>query len=329
MKGRDNLQKQALITVVVPIYNMGCYLDRAMKSLLEQTYNNYEVLLIDDGSTDGGSQKCDIYAEKYEKIHAYHKKNGGLSSARNYGIKYAKGDYIIFPDPDDWVSEKYLEDLSSLINESSDLEVCGHYVVTKKDKKIHATPERKYELNQEEAMLSAMTASGFCGFAWNKLYHMNIIKDKKMKFDEELGMAQDLHFLIQYLKYCEKIIYWTKPLYFYFQHAGGVTNASLSDRKISGLKTYEKIAELVRDEHPTIMQLAKSTYVNMSLQFMFIYYATEMEYDELLVKLKKNLKRNFKYFLKNVNYGMGRKMLGIVALISPKISYKIRKCVSK
>lgn len=327
------LQKQGLeskmITVVVPIYNMGCYLDRAMKSLLAQTYKNYELLLIDDGSSDNSPEMCDDYAQKYENVKTYHKKNGGLSSARNYGIKYAKGDYIIFPDPDDWVLEEYLEDLSSLIERNSDLEVCGHYIVNENGKKIHDYPEAIYELNQEEAMKSAMTASGFCGFAWNKLYHMDIIVENDLKFDEELGMAQDLHFLMCYLMYCNKIIYWTKPLYFYFQHAGGVTNSVLSDRKISGLRTYEKISELVRNKHPDIVQLAKSTYANMSLQFMFIYYDTDLKELELLKKLKINLKTNFKYFFKNPSYRAGRKILGCIACISPRASYILRKFANK
>lgn len=92
-----------LITVVIPVYNMVDYLEKAVKTLGKQTYKNYEIILIDDGSTDGGTYLCDKLAEYYEQIRTIHKKNGGLSSARNCGIENAKGKYIIFPDPDDWV----------------------------------------------------------------------------------------------------------------------------------------------------------------------------------------------------------------------------------
>lgn len=314
-----------LITVVVPIYNMGNYLERAVNSLLNQTYDNYEILLIDDGSTDSSVEKSEEYAKNNEKIKVYHKKNGGLSSARNFGIEHANGKYIIFPDPDDWVSENYLETLISLVDETSDLEVCGHYVVTDKSMKPHVEFEKEYIYNREEALESAMISSGFCGFAWNKLYHMEIVKKYNLKFDEELGMAQDLHFLICYLMKCNKIKYTTKQQYYYYQHVGGVTNAPLSPRKISGLKTYEKIAEIVKKDYPKIEKLAKATYTNMNLQFIYIYYSNNMKNSELLSKLQLNFKKNINYFIKNKNYDIKRKTLGIIAYLSPKLSFKIRE----
>lgn len=318
-------RKDELITVVVPIYNMGKYLERAVNSLLNQTYKKYEILLIDDGSTDCSGEKSEEYAKNNEKIKVYHKENGGLSSARNFGIEHANGKYIIFPDPDDWVSENYLETLISLVDETSDLEVCGHYVVTDKSMKPHSTIEKEYIYNRKEALESAMISSGFCGFAWNKLYHMEIIKRYNLRFDEELGMAQDLHFLVRYLMECNKIKYSTKPLYYYYQHIGGVTNAPLSSRKISGLKTYEKIAEIVKEDYLEIEKLARSTYANMSLQFMYIYFTNKMKDKILFYKLKSNFRKNISYFLKNKNYGIERKLLGVLAYISPKLSFKIRE----
>ena len=99
-----------MISVIVPVYNMKIYLKRCMKTLIMQTQDNYEIILVDDGSTDGSSEICDEYAkENPDLIRVIHKENGGLSSARNAGIEEATGRYIIFPDPDDWVEPDYLK----------------------------------------------------------------------------------------------------------------------------------------------------------------------------------------------------------------------------
>ena len=103
--------KKGLISVVVPIYNLAEFLPKCLDSLLNQTFLNYEIILVDDGSMDESPSMCDKYAELYEKVSVVHKKNGGLSSARNAGILIAEGEYIIFPDPDDWVEKDYLSTL--------------------------------------------------------------------------------------------------------------------------------------------------------------------------------------------------------------------------
>ena len=103
-----------MISVVVSVYNMEKYLDRCINSLLKQTYKAYEIILVDDGSTDTSPSLCDEWGKKETSIRVFHKPNGGLSSARNYGIDHALGDLIIFPDPDDWVDTGYLQKLISI-----------------------------------------------------------------------------------------------------------------------------------------------------------------------------------------------------------------------
>lgn len=99
-----------MLTLAIPVYNMKQYLSRCMETLLAQTCRDLEILLIDDGSTDGSGEMCDAYAAEHPNfVRVVHKKNGGLSSARNAGIDAAKGEYIIFPDPDDWVEPDYVE----------------------------------------------------------------------------------------------------------------------------------------------------------------------------------------------------------------------------
>lgn len=321
-----------LITVAVPVYNMKKYLERAVGSLLAQTYQNYEILLVDDGSTDGSGAMCDGYEKKHENIRVIHKPNGGLSSARNAGIDNAQGEYIIFPDPDDWVEKEYLQTLIQLHKKyQSDIEICGHYVVEGDKKKAHNPCAKEQLLGKDEAIRILMLPTGFCGFAPNKLYHMDIIKENKLYFDIELGMAQDLHFAFRYIMNCETIAYDPVPLYNYYQHAGGVTNinAPLSARKISGLKTYEKIADIARDEFPEAERAAYSTLANMSVHFMYIYYNTKTDDKALLQMLRENFKKYKDYFFNNTTYSTRHKLLGRIALISPRLYYMVKKIFSR
>ncbi|MBR5192033.1 MAG: glycosyltransferase family 2 protein [Clostridia bacterium] len=320
--------KNSLITVVVPVYNMGKLLPKAIDCLLQQTYKNYEILIIDDGSNDGSSAVCDDCALKSSSIRVVHKENGGLSSARNCGIENANGEFIIFPDPDDWVENNYLQQLVELHEEyNSNLEIGGHYVDYENRSSIHNEKGKKRLLSKNEALKVLMLPFEFCGFAWNKLYHLDIINKHQLRFDTELGMAQDLHFAFRYLSLCEKIAYNPSPTYHYFQHIGGVTNAKspLTQRKTSGLKTYEKIAELAGEENKEVKDLALSTIFNMSMHFVYIYYLTKMQDKELLKKLKNNLKTYKKYFFADKRYSASHRLLGRIVLANTKLYYLTKK----
>lgn len=319
-----------LITVVVPVYNMGKYLRRAVDSLLNQTYKNYEVILVDDGSTDDCPNICDEYAKKINRISTIHKENGGLSSARNAGIKIAKGKYIIFPDPDDWVEPSYLEFLYVLQQKYDvDLAISGHYVNDERCSHIHNENGKEDVLTKEEALEVVLGPFGFCGFAWNKLYNVELIQKYDLKFDLELGMAQDLFFAFEYLLKCERVAYSSTPTYHYFQHEGGITNANLSQRKLSGLQTFRKIIEIANEEFPEAVNSAKGTIVNMSLSFIDIYYKSNTNDKDLLRMLYKNIIENKNPFFKSKIYSKSRKILAFIAIISPKMFYLTRKIAKK
>ena len=317
-----------LITVVVSVYNMGHLLPKAITALTNQTYKNFEIIIVDDGSTDDSGVVCDNCAKLDARIRVVHKENGGISSARNCGIKNANGEFIIFPDPDDWVEQNYLETLIKLHSEyNSDLEISGYCIDDGNKSIAYKKSVEKSLLGKDSALVMLMKPSEFCGFAWNKLYHLDIIRKNDLLFDTELGMAQDLHFAFRYLCFCEKIAYDTTPTYHYFQHVGGVTNAKspLTKRKISGLKTYEKIAELAGDEYPKVRNSAFSTIFNMSMHFLYIYNYSKMKDKALLKLLKANLRKYKKYFFGDDRYSKTHKLLARIALISPRLYYFTKK----
>ena len=139
-------------SIIVPVYNVEKYLSKCIQSLIDQDYNDYEILLIDDGSTDKSGIICEQYAKKYENIYVFHKKNGGLSDARNYGLQKALGDYILFVDSDDWIKKDILKEFSDIIENNKAVDVIETRFIEVykneeivKDKKLHSYAKSKFD----------------------------------------------------------------------------------------------------------------------------------------------------------------------------------------
>lgn len=314
------------ISVIVSVYKVKDYLDHCVQTLLKQTYPDYEIILVDDGSPDACGAMCDAWAEKEERIRAYHKPNGGLSSARNFGIERAAGEFIIFPDPDDWVEPGYLQKLMSLRQDTgADLSICGH-ALYKEGRDIPWNSEgAPMTLNTAEALELMMRPSAYCGFAWNKLYSMKTIRDHGLRFDETLGMAQDLHFNVRYLQLCHKIAYDPEPMYHYNQESGGVTVAQsgLTPRKMSALTTYKKIAEMTRADYPRVEAIACASLCRLCLHSIRLYYKTGMKKPEMLSELRRNFLEYKGFFLSSDVYSAYEKRFSWLVGAHPWLYAKV------
>lgn len=314
-----------MISVVVSVYNMEKYLGVCVDSLLAQTYSDFELLLIDDGSMDGSPEICDEYEKKDGRVHAYHKENGGLSSARNYGMDRASGDFIVFPDPDDWVEPTYLEGLLKIREENdADLSICGHCSFVDGSREFYDAKAQPAVLNTEEALEWLMHPYKFCGFAWNKLYDLRVIREECLRFDEELGMVQDLHFAFRYFLKCRRISY--EPTRLYHYRYGGATNkeSRLTARKMSALKTYQKIADIARNSpYPDLEKAAQRSMYDFCLSNIYSYYNGDTRDSALLKQLKDTMKVCKDSFFPNDVYSPQHNFLGRMALISPRLYYEV------
>lgn len=311
-----------MITVVVSVYNTGRYLPKAMETLLAQTYRDYEIIIVDDGSNDGSETECERQAEGRENVRVIHKPNGGLSSARNCGIEHARGEYIIFPDPDDWVEPDYLEKLLSIQETlGAELAICGHYLCKGGVETVWAPQAQRTLLNTEDALALLMRPDYFCGYAWNKLYRMDVIRENNLRFDTELGVIEDLHFAVLYLTLCGTIGYDPVPLYHYSRDNGGMTlfRKKLGKRELSGLRTYEKIAQLMHGTHPRIEAAARASLGERSLRFMGIYAQTGMDEPETLAMLKRTFWENRRFFFACKYFTFKHKCAALTATVSPAL----------
>lgn len=313
-----------MISVVVSVYNMEKHLDRCINSLLKQTYKAYEIILVDDGSTDTSPSLCDEWGKKETSIRVFHKPNGGLSSARNYGIDHALGDLIVFPDPDDWVDTGYLQKLISIKErEHADLSICGHF----KGDHIWNQNAQPVVLDTRSALYELMLPSSFCGFAWNKLYSMDILKKNALRFDEELGMVQDLHFNVRYFQYCSTIAYDPEPFYHYIVSDASVTSSkySLNLRKLSGLATYKKIGQITHTGFPEIEKISYASLCKMCLDDMMIYYRSGMKDRKVLMLLQSDFRKYKSYFYNCTAYSHSHKSCSHFAVVHPYAYYMARR----
>ena len=203
-----------LISIIVPIYNVEKYLNKCIESIVNQTYENIEIILIDDGSNDNSGIICDEYAKKDNRIIVVHKENGGVSSARNKGLKIAKGEWISFVDADDWIEQTFCQTLlNKVTQEQADIALCGYNRITdNRIEKINANNQEVF-LNSNEYLVKSLnpqTGFGFC--------HMKLIKKEVLKsisFNERIEVGEDALFNIQLSTYIKKAVFLKQPLYNY------------------------------------------------------------------------------------------------------------------
>ena len=168
--------EEELISVILPIYNVEKYLEKCLKSVINQTYKNLEIILVDDGSKDNSPQICDEYAVKDKRIVVIHKSNGGLSDARNAGIEIAKGKYITLIDSDDYVEKDYVQFLYQLIKENNaEMSICSHTVLYTNGTRIEKETGEHLVLDPKTTLEKILYDEGIDLSAWAKMYKANTI----------------------------------------------------------------------------------------------------------------------------------------------------------
>lgn len=226
----------SLITIIVPVYNVEKYLSKCLDSIICQTYKNLQIILIDDGSTDNSALICDEYAIKDDRIEVIHKKNGGLSSARNAGLDIARGDYISFVDSDDYIANDMIETAyNAVIAEKADLCIFGIKWIYEDGKtydKVSYSPIIDEMLNKNQAF-HKLCLDGYFYYvtAVNKLYKKSIFNN----FRFPVGKLHEDEFTVHYIfNACEKIVSIKNELYFYIQRENSIMHSQVSIKRLDG-----------------------------------------------------------------------------------------------
>jgi glycosyltransferase involved in cell wall biosynthesis len=237
------------ISIIVPVYNVEAYLRRCLDSLVNQTLKDIEIIIVNDGSKDNSQSIIDEYAKKDERIKALIKKNGGLSDARNFGMKYAKGEYLAFVDSDDYVDLDMYENMyNKSLTDKADIVECDFIWEYPQKNKID-----KSKIDKNMIISTRVVA-------WNKIYRRNLIANNKIDFP--IGLRyEDVLFCYKLLPYVKSIAYVDKPFYHYIQRPGSIANTQ--NEKVRDIY---KILELVIQYYKD-----KKIYEKYHDQLEFIY----------------------------------------------------------
>ena len=307
--------KNELISIVVPVYNVEKYLTRCIESLINQTCNNLEIILVDDGSTDKSGKICDNYSKKDKRIKVIHKKNGGLSDARNTGIDIASGKYIGFIDSDDWIlPNMYLKLYNLLIDNSAEISVCNFIQTSRENMKYNIKHEKIKILNREEAIKKLSIDKEIMDYAWNKLYKTELFKNIRYpvgKNMEDKGTTYKL-----FLK-ANKIVYTNNIYYMYFYRKDSIVNQVnyklIYDDITLSVKRYNELKEI----YPKMKILDKRLFQLL----IRCYYTAIKKSDKKIIKLFEDNK--YLSAIKNKHFVLDLKTIIKIVIIKMK-GYKLK-----
>lgn len=220
-----------VISIIIAVYNAESYLSKGIEDILAQTFSNFEILLVDDGSTDTTVEICDRYANKDTRIRVFHEQHQGVAHARQKGIENVQGEYTIHIDADDQISHNMLEEMyNAAKGADADFLICDYMEVNNNGTFYHT--QRPTSLTPE-GLVNDMTRRKLYGALWNKLIRTSCFQDNKVGFHEDLNMSEDMFFVFDVLPYCSKIVYLPKAFYSYdrTRNISSLTNMYLSEDK--------------------------------------------------------------------------------------------------
>lgn len=246
------------ISIIVPVYNVEKYLHKCIDSILAQSFTDYEMLLVDDGSTDASGRICDKYESKDKRIRVIHKQNGGLSDARNAGIDLAKGNYLGFVDSDDYIAPDMYELLyNQLVEYDADFSTCGVYNCYES----RIVPQYPYEesfcTNAQEAYRLLLQGNKIAGTICNKLFTKEMFE--KIRFPKG-KLYEDAFATIQLIQLAQKVAVSTEPKYYYVHRPASITTASFSPRDLDIIEAYTENLKMVCNKFPALERQAYFRY---------------------------------------------------------------------
>lgn len=321
-------EKEPLISVIVPVYNVEQYLPKCLDSLLAQTWKNLEIILVNDGSPDNSWAIMQDYAARDSRVHIFRKENGGVSSARNFGLDRMQGEYVSFVDPDDWVSPYYLEWMYEAAREQGVRMTLAEFVDVREgsepvEKRLKTRPAARKITT--ETYPSAGRVAG--GHAWRTLYHRSVVGD--IRFDQTLHYAEDILFFTQAVAKAGAYAYLDAQLYYYLKRSGSAIEQSFTMKQYDEVEGWKKAFASVRDQ-PEAMR--RSVETRLLTACAHVYYRMENSPyadEEKLKELREEARRHRKAWFWMSNDNLRNKGKVLMLLTFPSMGRKLWKFAKK
>lgn len=316
-----------MVTIIIPVYNVESELDRCMQSVIKQTYDNIEIILVDDGSPDKCPQMCDEYAKKDYRIKVIHKKNGGLSDARNAGLDTASGDYIAFIDSDDWVSDDFIEVLVANIERTnSDISICNFNLVNELGKTCeHPTFSSQIKvLNNSDSLRELFSHYKYDCMVCTKLFRKKLFENvrfPKGKLFEDVAVSLPL------FAHSRRCVISNKANYFYSQRNESIVNSSFSENKMDLLLYSKKMIKFSHEHGHKYDIEAESFYLKCLLRLLMQAYQNveDKRTKEMVYYMHTEIKKHRRYIWGNKFIEKRRQILlyAIVLHIPSKVLVRL------
>ena len=313
------------ISVIAPVYNVEAYLERCVESILKQTYTNFELLLIDDGSTDQSGALCDQLASKNENIKVFHIKNAGVSNARNIGIQHSRGEWITFIDSDDFITPDYLETLISVVDSDDSIGFSIarlHHIKNGQITELPVFSGKEEKWSTEQTMRELLTTSKTSFFPVAKLFKKQLIEN--FRFSTDYHLAEDALFLTEVLLETKcNSVFIDKPIY-YYDHREGSATTSVNSHVFDTIEVYKIIIPKVYQCFP---QLKPELVNRESWSYITVYdkiiFTDSTEYQDEKTQLRKWIVSHTSQILSDPYFTSFRKIAILSLGISPWIYRQI------
>ena len=314
-----------LISVIIPVYNVEDYLHYAIESLEKQTYKNFEIILVNDGSTDDSGKLCDEYSEKYSNVRVFHKENGGLSDARNYGVKKANGEFITFLDPDDYLENYSLELLSEIqkrygcdlvstrVKSTEAHNNYSEHVLVEKD--FENTISMNNNVFLEEACYDNVATVSACG----KLYRKSILE---ISFPKG-RIYEDLYIISEHVSKANKIVHTPIQIYNYYKRQGSIVNSKFTPKQYDFFDAIIYNKKVIKEKYNNEEEIVSA--INAKAIIGSFKIINSLGDDKInLLKIKRIISKFFGSIIFNSKISLKLKVKYIVFLSSPTL-YRILK----
>ena len=311
------------ISVIIPVYNVEQYLEKCLDSILNQTYKNIEIILVNDGSIDKSGVICDEYSRKYNNIKVFHKENGGVSSARNLGITVAKGEYITFADPDDFLNKDMYKILyENAKNYNSDITICS---VNEIRENVIATEDNTGKINKYS---KKDAINGYFNdiypfnhnYLWNKLFKRAMFDE--IKLNEKITYQEDSEIMIKLLNLSENIIYVGIPLYNYDLRLGSLSSGNISKSKITAERAFHSIYEYTKENICEYKDKALLKYISLVFNIVIEIIKSGDQYNDDYINIGYRIKEIYWQLIKTNSIPIKYKIHSTLIILSPRL-YKI------
>ena len=321
---------RGLVSIIIPVFNGEKSLTRCLDSVLAQSYENIEVIIVDDGSIDGSAGICEHYSANDNRVHLIKKSNSGVSETRNEGLLHACGDFVVFVDCDDYVEKELIDHLVSLMSDEIDFGITGWIKEKENGDFIEKCVNINSDFSADECLRKLVAVSAVQGYPFARIFRTSLIKSTGLLFDRDITMFEDLLFCCSYVKHCRKTrINTSLSDYHYVMYENSSRNAAVHSKTfnkmwLSEISSLEMLLIVVKDSK-TVYKSVRARIALSSSFYINRMFECSYEDKELMRELQSNIRKHIGPVLFSKEGDFKWKMQAFLCSFAPGFEYKLKR----